>query len=683
LDIPYFRVILIWVREKASATSRDLDRRTGHGMAEESSANSDRTLIGAEANHDFGERFKVIRWLGRGGMGDVYLAMDANLQRRVAIKVIRPDLSEDQEIRQRIERECLLHAKVGPHPHIVTLFDKLERGGELQLIMEYVEGQTLREYLDEHRDRGADPPRSEAFRITTQMLEALARIHAEGIVHRDIKPANVILTHDDDGELRAKLMDFGIARLESGGSQFSNMIRTAVHSSITSPGTPLYMAPEQFDSETFGPISARTDVYAMGVVFYELLASQPPFVGSLTEILRAHLNTPPPPLRAKSGSAIPEPLISVVYTALAKRPADRFASASSFRDTLMLLAEIESSSLSEMAQLPQMETDHAQKGKEDADEPLVPAQPAHSAAAGAAVSKPRRPAALARVSVAVAVTLVLLGLVGLWQVLSGADPVPDDDTLSDPVAQAALAVPPAPPATPAATPEPADPPEPAHFEAIPADDLLLQAPLTDERTPTVLEDVGPIALGPFDPVPEPAPLWPGTLTGSVPAAPTLPSERFSIDPQPGPDGVSEALTATAAPLDITPLPEETEARDLRLTHVVQRGDSLSKIAQRYNIDMYDLAIWNELERPNDLKVGQTIHLYRRDNLKPVTPNWAQPARTPIPVEPPEETPMVAQPAQTPLPPPVEFVEEERRGGFRQWFRNNFRDSGNRRPRDGR
>lgn len=674
-------------------------------MTHDSDASEDHTLIGPESHHDFGDRFKVIRWLGRGGMGDVYLAMDNNLHRRVAIKVIRPDLSEDQEIRQRIERECLLHAKVGPHPNIVTLFDKLERGGEMYLIMEYVDGQTLREYIDHHREQRTEPPRSEAFRITMQMLEALARIHAEGIVHRDIKPANVMLTKDDDGEIRAKLMDFGIARLESGGSQFTNMMRTAASSSMGSPGTPLYMAPEQFDSDTFGPVSARTDVYAMGIVLYELLATHPPFGGSLTEILRGHLNSPPPPIKPKSGFPVPAPLASVIQTALAKKPSDRFNSAAAFRDTLVHLSEIESSSLSEMASLPELDSDNRQKAKDDDDDIIAVPAPRHPTPVSAApphapgmspVLTTKRPPIFARVAVMAAGLLVLLGFVGLLQVLTGSDETAqagEPTELAQGAATAANGVPTTldasvtvtsdPASTPAVPPADASVPPAAPADPSPTLDGIAAAQglyaMETLAQPSAELSADAPGVDPATPLPGNV-LTPADQGLTAPAVPPVPEEGFSMGtpngalPPPGTNDTMPANVNAANALEIVDqgLGQNNEGR----IYIVKPGDSLSKIAKETNVDMYDLAIWNELERPNDLQVGQDLYLYERPGIRKVNPQWVTPRKKSAPAPEPENVAAAPEPTPAPAPPPVPVVKEEEKG-----FIGRFVDKINRKQRE--
>ena len=157
-------------------------------------------------------RYRIMRILGAGAMGSVRLAEDTALHRRVAIKTVKDEVARNPEIRRRIERECLLHAKVGPHPNIVTLFDKLEADDEMHLVMEYIDGETLQARLERNSEMGIVMPPSESILIASQVLDALSRIHAQQIVHRDIKPANIMLTYNESGSVCSKLMDFGISR---------------------------------------------------------------------------------------------------------------------------------------------------------------------------------------------------------------------------------------------------------------------------------------------------------------------------------------------------------------------------------------------------------------------------------------------------------------------------------------
>jgi eukaryotic-like serine/threonine-protein kinase len=280
-------------------------------------------------------RFRILKKVGAGGMGDVYLAEDTALRRNVAIKTIRPELCKVDEIRKRIERECVMHAKIGSHPHIVALYDRLEQNGQINLIMEFVEGEDLQVLLQKHADAGTRLPWRDGIRIATQTLDALSRIHAQGIVHRDIKPSNILVTRDDSGDLCAKLMDFGIARAQVEEDHMTALTREGTGG----PGTPLYMAPEQIDPSTFGAISVATDVYAMGVMLYQIVSGHPPFTGSLTEIYNGHLNQQPPPM-SDAGGRVPLAFVELLRKALAKKPKDRLPTARAFRDELVKLLDM-------------------------------------------------------------------------------------------------------------------------------------------------------------------------------------------------------------------------------------------------------------------------------------------------------------------------------------------------------
>lgn len=289
---------------------------------------------GTRFNWQGDERFSIVRRLGSGGMGDVYLARDSKLERLVAIKTIRADLCRDDELRRRIERECLLHAKVGSHTHIVTLYDKLESNGQISLVLEYVEGETLDAFLKRNFQKNVPIRISEALAIATQCLDALSRIHAQGIVHRDIKPANILLARDETGGVCAKLMDFGIARALEESAQITRL--TQVGSG--GPGTPHYMAPEQIDPRTFGEVTFATDVYAMGIMLFQMIGGQPPFTGSLTEIFNGHLNATPPLLSTATGDEFSDRLNAILQRALAKHAGERYPSAKAFRESLLELA---------------------------------------------------------------------------------------------------------------------------------------------------------------------------------------------------------------------------------------------------------------------------------------------------------------------------------------------------------
>lgn len=276
-----------------------------------------------------GHRYRVIRKLGSGSMGEVHLAEDTKLHRRVAIKSIRADRSSGQILR-RIKRECMLHARIGAHPHIVTLFDLHDEGDRLHLVMEYVDGDTLDHVISAHAKQGKLFPIADSVEIAIQCLRGLAHVHARGVIHRDIKPANVMVTQDSSGRYTAKIMDFGVARQEEQDPELT----TLTHPGGRSPGTPLYMAPEQIDSSKYGPVTPASDLYAVGVLLYQLIAGTTPFTGSLTDVFNGHLNLEPRELRRPSGT-MPNPLLAdAIDRALEKHAHLRFESAAEFADEL-------------------------------------------------------------------------------------------------------------------------------------------------------------------------------------------------------------------------------------------------------------------------------------------------------------------------------------------------------------
>ena len=267
-----------------------------------------------------GGRYRILRPLGEGGMGAVYLADDLREGRQAAIKTIRPELADNTEVRARIRRERSLHASVAAHPNIVALRDTVEENDRLYLVLEYCPGETLAQRLS----RGAPPTLGQSLDIIRQLLGALAVIHRHDIVHRDIKTANILLQSQADGRLLAKLTDFGIARPEDEDSTLTRLTSLDTRG----PGTPAYMAPERIDPQTFGPISAATDLYAAGIILFELLAGRPPFRGGMTEIFTGHLMQPPDPGLLPPG--LPPGLITLLDRALAKRSSDRYPDADAF-----------------------------------------------------------------------------------------------------------------------------------------------------------------------------------------------------------------------------------------------------------------------------------------------------------------------------------------------------------------
>ena len=237
------------------------------------------------------------------------------------------------EVRSRIKRECRLHAAIGVHPNIITLYDTVEENGHIYLVMEYFAGETLAGRLAATSgSRGL--PLNRAMDIVRQLLQALACIHGRDIVHRDIKTSNILLALQPDGRYLAKLTDFGIAWTEIEPDAMTRLTMLGTQG----PGTPLYMAPERIDPQTFGEVCPASDLYAVGIILFELLTGQPPFTGSMTEIFSGHLVQQP--ALDTLPSDVPGLLQTILRTALAKQPAERYQDAERF---LAALAELDNS----------------------------------------------------------------------------------------------------------------------------------------------------------------------------------------------------------------------------------------------------------------------------------------------------------------------------------------------------
>ena len=261
------------------------------------------------------DRYSIERELGRGGMATVYLARDLKLDRQVAIKVLLDELGVALGP-ERFRREIALATQL-THPHILPVYDSGEAEGQLYYVMPYVAGESLRDRLDVQRQLPVD----EALRITCEIASALEHAHQRGIVHRDIKPENILL---EGGQ--ALVADFGIARAVSAiGNQ--KLTKTGV-----SLGTPAYMSPEQAMADP--SLDARSDIYSLGCVLYEMLAGTPPFTGPTAQaVIARHALAEVPSLTVARGS-VPDEVEDAVVRAMAKVPADRFATASEFAAAL-------------------------------------------------------------------------------------------------------------------------------------------------------------------------------------------------------------------------------------------------------------------------------------------------------------------------------------------------------------
>lgn len=262
-------------------------------------------------------KYLVFESLGRGGMAQVYRAYHPQLDRYVAIKVLRPDLVDDETFLARFQREARAVAALR-HPNIVQVYDFDVYEETYYMVMELLEGDTLKTWLHAYRSRGERMPIAEAVRIVLDILSGLAYAHSQGMIHRDIKPANILITRHGE----AVLADFGIAQIV-GSTQ-----HTAVGALM---GTLSYIAPEQ---GLKGCSDVRSDIYSLGVVLYEMLTMRTPFEAETPlAVLIRHLNEPLTPPR-ELDSEIPEPIESVVIRALNKSAEERFQSAEEMAQVL-------------------------------------------------------------------------------------------------------------------------------------------------------------------------------------------------------------------------------------------------------------------------------------------------------------------------------------------------------------
>jgi serine/threonine protein kinase len=314
-------------------------------------------LLGGLVGQVLDEKYRIERKLGQGGMGAVYLATHLGTQRAVAVKVISPELMANEEFVERFRREAHASGRLR-HPNIVNVtdfgFDSVDGARLAYLVMEYLDGQSLADYLA----RNKRPGLAWTIDVLEQICSAVDEAHRLGIVHRDLKPANILLESNRRGGFTVKVLDFGLAKLRDPRELFASRKdassgRMAIPSvfGLAAPdrpgaahdaapatvpaledtgsaaltrvgtvlGTPMYMAPEQCLGK---PCDARSDVYSLGVIAYEMLSGEPPFAGNSTQMVRQHVERAPEPLRERTPdlSLLVE---SLVMQALEKRPGDR------------------------------------------------------------------------------------------------------------------------------------------------------------------------------------------------------------------------------------------------------------------------------------------------------------------------------------------------------------------------
>ncbi len=261
------------------------------------------------------DRYAIERELGAGGMATVYLAEDIKHGRHVAVKVLRPEIAAALGT-ERFLQEIQIAGKLN-HPHILALYDSGEADGFLYYVMPHVEGESLRDRLNREKQLGVE----DALRFTEQVASALDYAHGQAVIHRDIKPENILL---HEGE--AMVADFGIALAVSAAGE-ERLTATGL-----SVGTPEYMSPEQGTGERH--LDARSDIYSLGCVLYEMLAGEPPFTGPTAQAVIAKRTVGHPPSVRQARESVGEPVDRALQKALAKIPADRFAEVSEFAGAL-------------------------------------------------------------------------------------------------------------------------------------------------------------------------------------------------------------------------------------------------------------------------------------------------------------------------------------------------------------
>ena len=274
--------------------------------------------------------YRIIRQLGSGGMGVVWLAEDTRLNRKVALKMVKSAEADTTEGRQRLMREARAAAALN-HPHIATVHDVLDVEGEVIVVFEYVEGDTLASRL-----HGGAISVNEAVEIAWQLADALAAAHAQGIIHRDLKPSNVVIGPD----ARAKVLDFGIARMVPAGADYAASVSGTLGGGLV--GTPGYAAPEQYLSRN---VDGRADLYSLGVIIYEMICGRRPFPSNDAVALATSVLRDEAPKLSGTGMWVPAPLEKLVGRLLERDPAKRPSSGDEVLVELSPLRDTESSPL--------------------------------------------------------------------------------------------------------------------------------------------------------------------------------------------------------------------------------------------------------------------------------------------------------------------------------------------------
>ncbi len=426
-----------------------------------------------------GGKYKIIKQIGRGGFGAVFRCQHIGTGQDVAVKVLALPGGDNDVVFQRFFLEARSTAGLG-HPNTLRVFDfGQDASGACFLVMELLDGRTLADELRERLRRGEVFTEMEALAIADAVLRSLAEAHEKGLIHRDVKPHNIFLheVHGDDPTV--KVLDFGIAHSAELAAQ------NALTHTGQVLGTPSYMSPEQAQGMA---IDRRSDLYSVGVVLYELVTGTTPFAGNTpVSTLYQHVNEPPPPLRDRARVLLSEPFIAAVERALAKRPQDRFADASSMRQALMgkrghvsgsqLVVRVSSSAIPAVT-VDALTLDGAMpritvNGETVDAASLQPKTTRRNTIVGAPPPPALTPQDLAKLAIRRqllmlgAIAVILLSLAAIAAIYTQRMQVIPETTANDPLPPVAEVNPAAPPSPPAPKPTPAPVPEATPAPVIP------------------------------------------------------------------------------------------------------------------------------------------------------------------------------------------------------------------------
>jgi serine/threonine protein kinase len=277
------------------------------------------------------DKYQIERFIGQGGMAEVFAGLNIRTGKRVALKWISPALATTKEALSRFRREALAAGRIN-HPNVVTVFDVVEHASSTWLVMELLEGDPLSEILNRVGYMEAEA----AVQLLIPAIRGVAAAHAHGVIHRDLTPDNIFICRSADGKPReAKVLDFGVSKLADDSAADQVGITGLGHA----VGTPAYMAPEQIRGNV--PADARTDVYALGVVLYQMLAGRRPFDGQIYSALMIEIATSDPPALRSLQPHVPVALAAIVHRAMAREMEDRFPDVKSLLDAMEDLVRVE------------------------------------------------------------------------------------------------------------------------------------------------------------------------------------------------------------------------------------------------------------------------------------------------------------------------------------------------------